>query len=168
MADVLTGKARIGLVSAPGPGNQRGPAPPALQAQNATSLTQTRAVAPFSVNVPVDTAGFQFLQAGVMKQPRQAVVMTFVGEGNRMGFQIFQAPISQYQASPGGQPTYLVVADNLTEVTVGGAVGARSTLPPNQGGVTNTSLVWEKGDLLFHLIAHGLTDQELTRIATSL
>jgi hypothetical protein len=29
-------------------------------------------------------------------------------------------------------------------------------------------LVWEKGDMLFHLIAQGLNDQELTRIATSL
>ena len=168
MTDVLTGKARIGLIAAPGPGNQRGPAPAALQAQNANSVSQTRTLAPFAVNVPVDTAGFQFLQAGVMRQPRQAVVMTFVGEGKRMGFQIFQAPVSQYQATPGGQPTYLVVADNLTEVNVGGAVGARSSLPANQAGVANTSLVWEKGDKLFHLIAQGLNDQELTRIATSL
>ena len=102
-----------------------------------------------------------------MRQPRQAVVMTFVGEGKRMGFQIFQSPVSQYLASAGGQPTYLVVADNLTEVSVGGAVGARSTLPTNQAGVTNTSLVWEKGDKLYHLIAHGLSDLDLRRIATS-
>jgi hypothetical protein len=168
MADVLTGKAKISLIGPPGPGNQRGPAPPAIQTQNATSVVQTRALASFAVNVPGETAGFQFLQAGVMRQPRQAVVMTFVGEGKRIGFQIFQAPVSQYQATPGGQPTYLVVADNLTEVNVGGAVGARSTLPANQAGVANTSLVWEKGDMLFHLIAQGLSDQDLTRIATSL
>ncbi|HLF78195.1 MAG TPA: hypothetical protein VJB57_11975 [Dehalococcoidia bacterium] len=124
-------------------------------------------MATFPVSVPSYTGGFQFFQAGVLQRPRQAVVITFAGEGKRLGFQIFQAPASQYQATAAGQPTYFVVADNLTEVPLGSAVGARSALPPNPSGLATTSLVWEKGDVLYHMIGHGLSDQELTRIASS-
>jgi hypothetical protein len=167
MADVVTGKAKVGLVSAPGPSNPQGPAPQGVQARNATSLTETRSLASFPVSVPYYTAGFQFLQAGVLQKPRQAVVITFAGQDKRAGFQIFQAPASQYQASAAGQPTYFVVADNLTEVPVGASKGARSALPPNPGGIATTSLVWEKGDNLYHLVGQGLSDQELSLIATS-
>ncbi len=167
MADVTTGKAKVSLVSAPGPSNPQGPAPQGVQARNATSLNETRSLASFPVNVPGYTAGFSFRQAGVLQQPRQAVVITFENDERRAGFQIFQAPASQYQTGTAGLPTYFVVADNLNSVPVGAGVGAHSLLPSNPGGIANTSLVWEKGDLLYHLIGHGLSDQELTRIATS-
>jgi hypothetical protein len=167
MADVTTGRAKVSLVSTPGPNNPQGPAPQGLQARNSTSLTETRSLASFPVSVPGYTAGFGFLQAGVLQKPRQAVVITFAADDKRTGFQIFQAPATQYQTGAAGQPTYFVVADNLTEVPVGTGVGARSLLPANPGGIATTSLVWEKGDLLYHLIGLGLSDQEITRIATS-
>jgi hypothetical protein len=168
MADVITGKAKVGLMAAPGPENTPETPSQPFQARNANTLAETRNLAAFPVNVPAYTAGYAFLQAGVLQAPKQAVVMTFAGEAKRLGFQVFQAPSVQYQSGPHGKVSYYVVADNLNQTQVGAAVGARSALPPNPSGLATTSLVWEKGDVLYHLIGHGLSDQEITRIATSI
>ena len=169
MPDVNIGNITVGIMAVP-TGAPGGSTPTPIQASNTTTLADTRSLASFPLRVPTYTAGFDFMQAGVMGQPRNAVVMSFAGNGGRQrGFELFQAPAAQYQTP--GQPTgsYFVVGNALSQTTVGNAPAAMSVLPQGgNGSGAVTSLVWEKGDLLCHLIAPGLSQAEMLRIATSI
>jgi hypothetical protein len=172
MADVTLARSKISLIEQPGgPGHAPASVPPPqpVQARTSASLSETRGIAGFAMRTPSYTAGFQFLHAAVLSSPRRGAVMSFTGPGNRRGFEVFQAPLSQYQQDAAGKALYYVVGESLSATTVGGSAAALASSPPAQGRpAAVTSLVWEAGDLLCHVTGMGLSQQELTRIATSM
>ncbi len=170
MPDVNIGRTTVGIMAIPGQGTPPGPSQPPIQTNNTTTLAGTRTLASFPVRAPSYTAGFDFMQAGVMASPRRAVVMSYAGDGGRRrGFELFQAPVNQYQAPGAPSGSYFVVGNDLSPTTVGNAPAALSVVPaaPGRQGAT-IGLVWEQGDLLCHLVAQGLSQTELSRIAASI